>query len=73
MNDILSETRNIDAVREDEIDRLRARVAELEKYVGFDATCPCCGRDDECVSDCTFDADDPDGHERMIAAREVLK
>ena len=35
MNDILSETRNIDAVREDEIDRLRARVAELEQAVRY--------------------------------------
>ena len=35
MNDILSETRNIDAVREDEIDRLRARVAELEDELAY--------------------------------------
>ncbi len=38
----------------------------------LDAVCPCCEELRKCVDDCTFAADDPIEHDRMMDARSVL-
>lgn len=51
---------------------LEAENERLRDYALYDARCPCCGQEDRCLDDCTFQEDSPSGHERQTAAREAL-
>ena len=55
-----------------EIDRLRADNARMAAWFEPDCQCPCCLELRNCLKDCTFAADAPDGAERMKLAREAL-
>ena len=56
----------------DEIERLRAEVAQLREWLEADARCPCCDTVDACLDDCTFEADCPQDAERMAEVRALL-
>ena len=45
----------------------------MQSYLMFDATCPCCEKQDKCVSGCTFAEDAPGDAGRMAAIRAVLE
>jgi GTP cyclohydrolase FolE2 len=48
------------------------RIKNLEAYIEYHATCPCCGETSECETGCTFNTDDYTGFCDMNLAREVL-
>lgn len=50
-----------------------AQIEKLLDFVRYYATCPCCGKDDVCTDDCTFEMDDPQSFDLMKEAREALQ
>ena len=49
------------------------QAAAMQDWLLFDATCPCCEKQDKCVSGCTFAKDAPGDAARMAAIRAVLE
>ncbi len=49
------------------------QIQKLLDFVSYYVTCPCCGQDKECSSDCTYHEDSPSHFEEMQQAREALK
>ncbi len=60
------------AAAADEIERLRAEVAQLREWLEADARCPCCDTVDACLDDCTFATDCPQDAGRMAEVRALL-
>jgi len=56
-------------------DRARTIALEATLQTIIDKTaypCPCCEEQWECLPDCTFEIDDPDGYDTMKFQRETL-
>ena len=47
-------------------------IERMTALLVLDAQCPCCEELRTCVDDCTFAADAPIEHERMVDARSAL-
>ncbi len=63
----------------DEIERagkaMREAAIAIERmaaYLAYDASCPCCLREDVCEEGCSFEEDAPQDFERMQMARAAL-
>jgi len=53
--------------------RIIALEATLQTIIDKTAyPCPCCEKQWECLPDCTFEIDDPDGYDTMKFQRETL-
>ncbi len=48
------------------------RLQRLTEFVLFLCHCRCCGQDETCVDDCTFETDTPAENAQMMAARRAL-
>lgn len=56
----------------DEKQKAEAELAALRDFAGYYAECPCCGRSDRCVEECTFAYDAPSDFEVTELARDAL-
>ena len=59
-------------VTREQVDAAIAERDRLLAYVRREAACPCCDQPQQCDDGCTLHLDDPDGFERLQAARNVL-